>query len=351
MGAGPVGALLALALARLGHRVCIWERRSDPRVSTVELLPERAVHIVLSKRGLDALGLFGITDRLLEIGCPIVARRFEPAADGPDGQRGVAVSRRALSGLLLSAAESTGQVTTHFQTEVTGCDFNRRSVQLRAGTAETTTECRVARLFGADGVRSVIRTSLAGSDSGAPLYHTFGYRELSVEPERLREWRNSDPRTAPPDDVVCVWAKRGSMLRAVPRKDGGLTLTFYSRLADLSVDFFEAYRAVSPWVSDLPSRLTLARPQRMLTRRVARWSVGDWSLLLGDAAHVSIPIEGQGLDLGLEDVACLLQRYERSEAGLAQFGDLEHFADERRQVADALAERSLAIARQLEIDS
>ncbi|MFL5436164.1 MAG: FAD-dependent oxidoreductase, partial [Myxococcales bacterium] len=57
-GAGPVGSLLALFLARRGHEVVVYERRSDPRLGRATA--GRSINLAVSTRGLYALHQMGL---------------------------------------------------------------------------------------------------------------------------------------------------------------------------------------------------------------------------------------------------------------------------------------------------
>ena len=53
IGAGLVGSLLSIYLAKRGHKVSVYERRSDMR--NEELSAGRSINLALSDRGLLAL--------------------------------------------------------------------------------------------------------------------------------------------------------------------------------------------------------------------------------------------------------------------------------------------------------
>src|SRR5580700_10369312 len=59
IGAGPVGALMGLMLARRGQRVCLIERRADPRATASE--GGRSINLALAARGLAALEHAGMS--------------------------------------------------------------------------------------------------------------------------------------------------------------------------------------------------------------------------------------------------------------------------------------------------
>src|SRR5215467_2712988 len=64
VGGGPAGSLLALALAQKGYGVDLYERRSDPRRQTAG--HGKSINLGLSKRGMQALEMVGLLDRVLE---------------------------------------------------------------------------------------------------------------------------------------------------------------------------------------------------------------------------------------------------------------------------------------------
>src|SRR5271155_806824 len=72
VGAGPVGSLLALFLAKRGFEVEIFERRLDMRLHGTE--GGRSINLALSTRGLFALGQVGLKDTILKLAIPMKGR-------------------------------------------------------------------------------------------------------------------------------------------------------------------------------------------------------------------------------------------------------------------------------------
>jgi ubiquinone biosynthesis UbiH/UbiF/VisC/COQ6 family hydroxylase len=88
--------------------------------------------------------------------------------------------------------------------------------------------------------------------------------------------------------------------------------------------------------------LTLAGPRAMWPLQLAQAQdlCGEGWVLLGDAAHVIHPLAGQGLNLGLADVAALCQVIEKREA-FRKLGDaklLRRYARARGAPVQAMAQ-------------
>ena len=64
VGGGLAGSLLALALAKRGHWVDVYERRADPRRGGGE--SGRSINLGLSKRGIQALDEVGLLGEVMQ---------------------------------------------------------------------------------------------------------------------------------------------------------------------------------------------------------------------------------------------------------------------------------------------
>ena len=137
VGAGLAGSLLAIFLARRGHRVTLLERRPDPRTTAGPTSAGRSINLALANRGITALEEVGVMDRVRPALIPMVGRMLHdeegrlkliPYGNKPHEVIN-SVSRAGLNALLLDAAESTGKVSIRFGTTVTGLDFANRRVQ------------------------------------------------------------------------------------------------------------------------------------------------------------------------------------------------------------------------------
>jgi kynurenine 3-monooxygenase len=72
VGGGLVGSLLAVLLAKRGHKVDVYERRDDPRKA--KPWEGRSINLVVSHRGWAALRLAGLEERVRQFTVPVYAR-------------------------------------------------------------------------------------------------------------------------------------------------------------------------------------------------------------------------------------------------------------------------------------
>ena len=72
IGAGLCGSLLALRLGQRGYKVQVVEKRPDIRQSN--LSSGRSINLALSNRGLKALQMVGLEDKVKSISIPMYGR-------------------------------------------------------------------------------------------------------------------------------------------------------------------------------------------------------------------------------------------------------------------------------------
>lgn len=313
-GAGPVGTLLAILLARRGRQVHVFERRADPRLSSPER--GRSINLALAARGLKALESADTLARIIPEMVMMEGRQLH-AIDGtqtfmPYGSRDseviYSISRAHLSNALIEAAANYSSIEFSFNTRCTGFDPSAGRLLLQdAGGAARAVAAPL--LIGADGAASALRTALAGSGQlevrELPLGHD--YKEFLIEP--------CEGTWALEPHALHIWPRGGFMLIALPNVDGSFTGTLFlcrdgtPGFATLTspaaiADFFaREFPDVPPLLPQLCEQFE-AHPQGHLATLECRpWSAGG-CVLIGDAAHAILPFHGQGLNCGFED--CLL---------------------------------------------
>ena len=142
-GGGPVGALLAISLARHGYKVGLYESRPDSRETSI--YQGRSINIALSDRGWTSLEKIGISTEAKQGAIPLYQRTIHDV-DGslseiPYGKEGDAiwsVSRGGINQKLLDIADADPNITTNFQHRLIDMDFESATAifnRSRSGSA------------------------------------------------------------------------------------------------------------------------------------------------------------------------------------------------------------------------
>ena len=125
VGAGLVGSLQAIILARKGYQVEVFERRPDLREA--EMIGGRSINLALSDRGWRALNLAGVEDKIKEIALPMFQRcmhdkngnlSYQPY--GVNNEAIYSVSRGRLNQILMNEARHYPKVNYHFNLKMNG---------------------------------------------------------------------------------------------------------------------------------------------------------------------------------------------------------------------------------------
>jgi kynurenine 3-monooxygenase len=347
VGAGPVGALLALLLARRGCHVRLLERRADPRHAAPER--GRSINLALAARGLKALQAAELSARIAP---ELVAMRGRLLHDErgacsflPYGTRASeviwSIGRERLNALLLDAAAEHPGIELQFRVRCLDVDPQQRVLQLQTG-ASAPREEPFELLLGADGAGSAVREALVRRGFSraleTPLEHD--YKEFAVSAAAAVRW---------PREALHIWPRGGYMLIALPNVDGSFTATLFlprrgapgfDRLTDAAAArafFTEHFADAAEAIEDLEGQFVSHPQSRLATLRCERWQAGGSVALLGDAAHAIVPFHGQGLNAGFED--CLL--LDRLLTSHATAEALMHFEAERQPDAEAIAAMAL----------
>ena len=304
VGAGIGGLAAALALRRAGLRVQVFERAS--RFTRVGAGLQMAPNVTKALRPL------GLLDPLNRVACKPLAWRSYDASSGrlqlelPLGDQiaerygapYLHVHRADLHDLLSAAA---GKVRTGMH--AVGLDAGADHVRVTFGDG---TQARFDAVIGADGVHSMIRDIVAGSQqprfSGMVAYRGLvpasDLTGLQVEPVSAKWWAGDR-------HLVHYFVSAGRELNFVaPVPASGWdeeSWTSSGRVADLLADF----GAFPPRVREVLARTgTLMRSALYDREPLPRWTYGRVSLL-GDACHPMLPFMAQGAGAAIEDAVVL----------------------------------------------
>ncbi len=360
VGAGLVGSLLALSLARRGHHVTVYERRSDPR--KVGDASGRSINLALSERGWRALEMAGALEAVKRIALPVKARcmhalagelTYQPYGLPGRGRFGndeciYSVARGPLNRILLEEAEATGQVEVRFDHPLHDFDEVEGAVELQFADGSRQQHDRV---FGTDGAFSAVRGRMMRTDrfDFSQSYLAHGYKEVAMPP-------TADGAFAIDPEALHIWPRGHFMLMALPNPDRTFTCTLFAPYegADSFADIPDAAAArryfevhfpdVLQHLPDFDAEWAENPTSSLVMTRCNPWNHGDRVVLLGDAAHAIVPFYGQGMNSGFEDVRVLADMLDAHGGAPSErewpelLGD---FSAERKPNGDAIGDLAL----------
>ena len=303
LGGGLIGLTLAVALDRHGLSTIVVDP-ADPERNVAPAFDGRATAIAsASWRMLEAIG---IAERLEGEGCPILSIRvsdgLQPggiAFDAPDmdDPLGIMVENRRLRQVLREAALDAAKV--RLLMPASAADIVRDSAGVRVAL-EDGRAVAGALLVGAEGRASPTRE--AASIPMARWSYDHAAVVLTVEHERHHE--NAAYEIFYPSGPFAVLpllpGTRSAIVWSVPAADAAAVLDLPDRAMAHEIEkrmggFLGAVRLAGPRWS---YPLGFHHAATMTAERLA---------LAGDSAHGIHPIAGQGLNLGVRDVAALAQ--------------------------------------------
>ncbi|MBL8597653.1 MAG: FAD-dependent monooxygenase [Devosia sp.] len=304
VGGGPVGLAQALALTRFqrGMKVALVDRRPFT-------VPDDKRAFALSAGVRRVLDTLGVWDGLAAEAQPIRAMKITDSGGG-DISRPVFLTfegdvapgepyahmtpNRVLTRVLLAAVQDRVEFVA--PVEVTGYTAEAALATLSLRDGRT---LRAPVIVGADGGMSALR-GMAGIGVVTHDYRQSGVvttiaHELPHDGVAYEHFRPAGPFASLPltgHRSSLVWTEateEAARLKALPADEvaGLIEAAMGSSLGKVTVE---------ESVQSFPLRLQLARD--FVAPRLA---------LIGDAAHVIHPLAGQGLNLGLKDVAALAE--------------------------------------------
>lgn len=310
-GAGPVGTLLAIILARHGHSVNLFESRPDSRLKSI--YQGKSINIALSDRGWLALEAVGL-DSLVKQQAIAMQKRIMHAIDGSlteqaygkESQAIWSVSRAGINEQLLDLAEQEPLISIKFDQRLVDVNFDNACASfLHEHNIE---KVSADILFGADGAYSKVRRLAQETPrfSYSQSYMPQSYIELHIP-------ANDDGSFKMAKDALHIWPRNKFMLIALPNPDGSFTCTlFLDFQGDVSFaslterdnveQFFQANFADAMALLENPIDDFMAKTANPLFLvKVDPWVINEKVALIGDAAHAMVPFYGQGMNCGFED--------------------------------------------------
>jgi kynurenine 3-monooxygenase len=347
VGAGLVGSLAAIYLAKRGYKVSVYERRGDLRKS--ELKGGRSINLALSNRGWLPLQQAGVLDDVEKMIVPMKGRTmhgldstttFQPY--GQEGQAINSISRSGLNEVLINKAEKIG-AQFHFGHQCLKVDIESTSVILDSKDQKKHFEHDI--IIGADGAFSAVRAAFQKTDrfDYSQSYIPHGYKELQIPPGKNGSFLMEK-------NTLHIWPRGNFMLIALPNKDGSFTVTLFlpfegensfnalSDIRKVNQFFEEQFPDALPLLSELDKDWLENPTSSLLTVRSYPW-YKNRTLLIGDAAHAVVPFYGQGMNCGFEDCRVLNDMLQQSNDNWKRV--LPDYQLSRKPDADAIADLAL----------
>lgn len=348
VGAGLVGCLLSLYMARRGCRVAMYDRRADLRQNYHEY--GRSINLALSDRGWRALEGIGIGDAIRKVAIPMHGRMMHDLQGklsflpyGTEGQAIYSVSRGGLNVAMLNLAGDHPNVSIHFEKQCLGVDLKTNALAFRDHAKDEDLTIPSERILAADGAFSMVRNSMQKTDryEYSQSYLEYGYKELTIAADPGGGW-------ALEKNALHIWPRGQYMMIALPNLDGSFTCTLFFpfegplsfeqvNTEDVLLKFFgEVFPDALPLMPTLAGDYFTNPTGSLVTIRCFPWAWNDKILLFGDASHAIVPFYGQGMNAGFEDCTIFDQLLEQHGFDWPRvFGEFQRL---RKPNTDAMAD-------------
>lgn len=342
VGAGPVGMICALGLARAGVDVTVLERNAgivpEPRAMTYHW----TVHEGMKRLGLlddmieEGFKLHEMCYRIFRTG-EVIRLNIAAMQGYTEHPYAVVLGQDQLEHIVLKHLEQYRNVRIVWNTRVVGLEQDPDGVTVVAESKGAQAGYRADWVIGADGGRSLVRKAIGVDFPGMTWPQRFVATNVLYDFE-AHGWDACNYLVDPEFGAVIAKVTRSGIWRVT-----------FSESAELPLEGVEDrikayYERVFPGRE--PYELLLYSAYNMHQRVAERFRVGR-VLLAGDAAHVTNPTNGFGLVSGMLDSQVLSEALAAVVQGRAETSVLDRYAEDRKRVFEETASPSSVETKRL----
>ena len=350
VGAGLVGSLCAIYMSKRGYQVSVFERRKDLRSEIISA--GKSINLALSKRGWTALKKVNADQEVEKISIPMYKRimhdihgNLTEQQYGKEGQSIYSVSRAELNVIMMDLAEKNG-AKLHFNEKCIDINFNGLSAKFENSNTKNKSEIETDTIIGADGTYSAIRDAMIDK-----MDHEINIKYIDHKYKEIVLPSDKKGNHLLDKNALHIWPRGNFMLIALANLDGSFTCTLFAaekgknsfENLNTEQEVTEYFKKVFPdftsLVPDLYEQWKINPTSSLSIVKTSPWNVKDQVLLIGDAAHATVPFYGQGMNCGFEDCRILDDILEKNHDNLGS--SFEEFNQKRKKEADGVQDLSM----------
>lgn len=335
IGAGPTGLTAANLLARYGVSVMVLERAAAPFD-----LPRA---IVLDDEGCRTLQVFGLHETYLRQASAATGSAYYDEAGHCFARTGAGIeaygfAKRSyifqpeMEAALRARLTEQAPGALHYNAEVTAIEERGDHACVSVTTPDGTRQIKADWVLACDGGRSPTRERLGIAMTGS----TYG-----------QDWIVVDTFNDPDQDQFSKFycsADRPQL--TVPAPHGGRRYEFMMLPGETAATVLsDAFIAdlLRPYRGTVTARDIVRKTVYTFHARIAAQFRAGRVLLLGDAAHLTPPFAGQGMNAGLRDAHNVAWKVACAVHGGASENLLDSYFDERRDPAWDMIQLAVAM--------
>lgn len=324
VGAGPVGLAVALGLARENRSVLVLEKDDE--------LSEHSRAPLIWPRTQEILSHLGVLGRFLDEGIVrsrlqlwdadqervLVRFPIEELREETPCPQLVFCPQSRTERFLRAALEGEPSAEVRFSAEVTEVEQTEDIVKLRYEQNETSHVATAPFAAGCDGAHSRVRDFVSTSFEGTTYRVKAALADVTFEQEQTVHF----PRLTRRRGVATALRIDDHLWRIIMPRAPQTSVPLDTRIRRAVGDLFSTTAFEAIWKSEF--NLHRRTSSSFLNRRI---------VLAGDAAHLTSPVGGQGMNLGLQDAAALTTALRRA-LNQNTPRPLTTYAAERREAID-----------------